>query len=77
MVRTAYIEFIKCVGCEACVELCPGIFRMNEDTGRAEIIPESMAENSMQDSGINGDNTEECIQRAINICPADCIHWNE
>ena len=67
MAKTAYIEFIKCVGCEACVEICPDIFRMNEDTGRAEIIPESMAENNMQ----------ECIQRAINICPADCIHWNE
>ena len=67
MAKTAYIEFIKCVGCEACVEICPDIFRMNEDTGRAEIIQESMAENNMQ----------ECIQRAINICPADCIHWNE
>lgn len=67
MAKTAYIEFIKCVGCEACVEICPDIFRMNEDTGRAEIITESMAENNMQ----------ECIQRAINICPADCIHWNE
>lgn len=63
MAKTIYIEFIKCVGCEACVELCPDVFRMNEDTGRAEIIT---------DEG----GSEECIQRAINICPADCIHWN-
>ena len=64
MAKRVYIEFIECVGCEACVELCPDVFRMNEDGDRAEVI--------MPEGG-----PEECIEKAINICPADCIHWDE
>lgn len=68
MAKRVYIEFMDCVGCQACVELCPDIFRMNIDGDRAEvIIPGAGSDKSM----------EECMERAINICPADCIHWDD
>lgn len=68
MAKRVYIEFIECVGCEACVELCPDIFRMNDDGDRAIVI---------MDEGGPDKSQEECIDKAINICPADCIHWDE
>lgn len=68
MIKGVYIEIAICVGCEACVVLCPDIFRMNETGDRAEIIikPEEI-----------DDEKASCIEKAINICPADCIHWDE
>jgi len=68
MARSVYIEFMLCVGCEACVAVCPDVFRMNADGDRAEVI--------MSDGGPDESQTE-CIEKAINICPADCIHWDE
>lgn len=68
MARRVYIEFMACVGCEACVAVCPDIFRMNEDGDRAVVImPEPESDK----------DKEECIEKAISICPADCIHWDE
>ncbi len=58
------IDEEECIGCGSCVELCPEIFRMNEDKEKAEVIL------------IEG-GSEECIEEAIDTCPVSCIHWDE
>ncbi len=60
MAKKVSIEEEECLGCEACVELCPEIFEFVEDTEKAIVI---MAE---------GGN-EECIEEAMDSCPSDCI----
>jgi ferredoxin len=58
------IDEEECIGCGSCVELCPEVFRMNEDKEKAEVIlPEG--------------GSEECNEEAIDTCPVSCIHWEE
>lgn len=58
------IDEEECIGCESCVELCPDVFRFNEDTDKAEVIDENMGE-------------EGCVEEAIASCPAECIHIDD
>ncbi|MBI4763364.1 MAG: ferredoxin [Deltaproteobacteria bacterium] len=58
------IDEEECLGCETCVELCPEVFKMNEDKGKAEVIlPEG--------------GPKECIEEAIDSCAVSCIHWEK
>lgn len=59
----AYVEQEECISCESCVQICPSAFRMNDDD-KAEVLEESTG-------------TEECIQEAMETCPAECIHWRD
>lgn len=54
------IDEDECIGCEACVEICPAVFSFDEDEGKARVI-----------EGADGD--EECVDEAIASCPAACI----
>jgi ferredoxin len=58
------IDMGKCTDCESCLEVCPDIFKRNSETGIIEVseLPEYK---------------EEDVQKAISICPADCITWEE
>ena len=63
MAKSLVVDIGKCVDCEACIEICPSIFKRNE-AGYIEVaeLPE---------------HPEECVQEAMNCCPADCITWDE
>ncbi len=64
MNRRVYIDEDECIGCGTCEEICEEVFRLNEDTEKAEVIkPEG--------------GPEELIQEAIDSCPVECIHWEE
>lgn len=64
MARVVYIDMDECIGCESCVEVAPNTFVFDENTGKASV------------SNPDGD-PEDAIQEAIDICPANCIHWEE
>ena len=64
MSRKVVIVEEECIGCGSCEEICPDVFKINEDTDKAEVI---MAE--------GGD--EDLIQESIDTCPVECIHWEE
>ncbi|WP_457577191.1 ferredoxin [Desulfomarina sp.] len=64
MSKKVHIDEDECIGCESCVEICPDVFRFNDDTDKAEVIDE--------DSG-----GEECVEEAAASCPAECIHIEE
>ena len=63
MARRPVLDLSRCSDCEACIELCPEVFRRRE-AGYVEVV-DSMS------------YPEDCIQEAINCCPADCIAWEE
>ena len=64
MSRGVYIDGIECIGCGSCEEVCPEVFRLNDETEKAEVIkPEG--------------GPEKLIEEAVGICPVECIHWEE
>jgi ferredoxin len=62
-VRVPVIDLGECVYCEACLELCPTVFRRN-DSGYIEVVELS-------------EYPEEEIEEIIKNCPAHCIVWEE
>ena len=38
MSRGVYIDGIECIGCGSCEEVCPEVFRLNDETEKAEVI---------------------------------------
>ncbi len=64
MDQKVYIDEDECIGCSSCEEICPDVFKMNEDTELAEVIkPEG--------------GPEGLIEEAMETCPVECIHWEE
>jgi ferredoxin len=64
MARVVYIIEQDCQGCGLCEDICPEVFRLDEETGVAEVVkPEG--------------GPEDLIQEAIESCPAECIYWEE
>lgn len=57
----AVIDEEACIGCGACVALCDAVFRLNDDTGKAEVIPGT-------DCGAAG-----CCNEAAESCPVAAI----
>lgn len=52
----------NCIGCGACVSICPEVFRMN-DEGLAEAYVNPVPS-----------DVEESAQEAADGCPVDAIH---
>ena len=64
MSKRVYLDQEECIGCGSCEEICPEVFKLNQDTEKAEVIePEG--------------GPEDRIQEAIDTCPVSCIHWEE
>ena len=64
MGKVPVIDLRDCTDCEACLELCPTVFRRSNETGRIEVVDLE-------------DYPEEEIAEAIAMCPCDCIAWEE
>ncbi len=64
MKKIPVIDISRCTDCESCLEICPDVFQRNMETGLIEVadLP---------------DYPEEAVDQAINICPVDCISWEE
>ncbi len=63
MAKYIVIDEDECVGCESCVELCPEAFEFDESTGIAKVV--------------NPAAEDDCVEEAMESCPADCIRWEE
>jgi ferredoxin len=61
MSKKVYIETEECIGCENCVEICPEVFKMDDEAEKAVVI---LPEGGPQDS----------IEEAMEACPVECIH---
>ncbi len=60
--RRPALDPTRCSDCEACLELCPEVFRRNSSTGRIQVADLS-------------DFPEKAVDEAIATCPRDCIEW--
>lgn len=63
MAKSFYVDQEECIGCGACVDSCPDVFRMTEDN-IAEVFNAEGA-------------SEEEVQDAMDACPVECIHWED
>ncbi len=61
--RYPYIDIDECVGCGACAEQCPEVFQLVDGRYAQVVNPEGAP--------------EEEIQEAIDLCPVQCIHWDD
>lgn len=64
MGKSVYIDQEECIGCGTCQEICPEVFELDEETGKAIVI---------QAEG----GPEDLIEEAMESCPVSCIHWEE
>ncbi len=62
--RRPVLDLIRCSDCEACLELCPQVFRRNPDTGAIELrdLPAY---------------PEAIVDEVMILCPRDCIGWED
>ncbi|ADW16651.1 ferredoxin [Desulfobulbus propionicus DSM 2032] len=60
MAQEVQIDQDECLGCEACVEICPAVFAFDDSRGKAFVKNDANAD-------------EECVDEAIGSCPAGCI----
>ncbi len=59
------INFEKCIGCGNCQEVCPAVFHLNQDLGKAEVMdPE-------------GCEFAGCCEAAAENCPVEAITLEE
>ena len=62
--KVPVIDEEACIGCGACEEICPEVFRMNESLGFALVV---------NPGGADADKIEEVME----ACPVNCIFWSE
>ncbi len=71
MPRIPVVDQEACIGCEACTQICPEVFRM-EESGSEEHHHEHTAE-VYNPTGAS----EEKIEKAMDSCPVACIYWQD
>ena len=58
------VDMGECTDCGSCLEVCPGVFQRNPETGYIDVADLDIY-------------PEDCVQEAISVCPVDCISWEE
>ena len=58
------VDIVACTLCMGCVEVCPQVFRLNEDLGFIEVADLDVY-------------PQVEVDEAIKYCPEDCITWEE
>ena len=60
--KAVWVEESDCIGCRYCAHVASNTFVMVPETGRCRAVR------------LDGDSKDR-IQKAIDTCPVDCIHW--
>ncbi len=60
--RMPVVDVVACTLCMGCVEVCPEVFRLNEDLGVIEVIDMDTY-------------PQDTVDEAIKYCPEDAIEW--
>jgi len=63
--RQVEIDHGECIGCQACVDLCPLVFQMDSGGNKALVMRSDLG------------GQEDCVREAIDICPVGCLSWLE
>jgi ferredoxin len=60
MAAKVVIDQEECIGCEACVEVCPEVFDFDSNEDKAYVLEDA-------------DQGAACVDEAIESCPVECI----
>jgi ferredoxin len=60
--RAVFVDEFACIGCKNCIFEAAATFRMESEHGRSRVFAQWV-------------DPETKIQRAIDSCPVECIHW--
>lgn len=58
------VDIAACTLCMGCVEVCPDVFRLNEDMGYIEVADLKTY-------------PDDLVAEAIKYCPEDAIEWQD
>ncbi len=58
------VDIVACTLCMGCVEVCPQVFRLNDDLGYIEVVDMDIYPQAE-------------VDEAIKYCPEDCIAWED
>lgn len=61
--RVPVVDMAECMDCDACLEICPSVFKKN-DMGFIQVVESNEYPEAQVD---------ECIKN----CPCQCIHWED
>lgn len=56
------VDIVACTLCMGCVEVCPEVFRVNEDLGQIHVVNLDVY-------------PRDLVDEAIKYCPEDAIEW--
>jgi ferredoxin len=59
------INLARCIGCGVCYQVCPAVFGLDEDEGKA-VLKETEA---------GADSDKSLILEAVDCCPIGCINY--
>ena len=62
--RHPVVDIGVCNLCGGCIEVCPEVFILNENTGFVEVVDRESY-------------PEDDVDESIKNCPLDCINWEE
>lgn len=69
--RKAFVDRNVCIGCNVCANECPEVFTVKEDPAHAN------AYKSFPDDNADQKPVEDKVQKAIEMCPVQCISWKQ
>ncbi|MDT8441416.1 MAG: ferredoxin [Desulfuromonadales bacterium] len=72
MARTPVVDQECCIGCEVCVQICPEVFRMDDEEGAEHDHGHDHKSVVHNPTGA----PEAKIERAMDNCPSACIYWD-
>ena len=61
----------KCIGCGACVDVCPKFWKMTD--GKSIMSDKKAAYDQAKEKGELVVSEVDCYQEAANVCPVQCI----
>ena len=68
------IDREQCIADMVCVSLCPDVFEMDPNDGKASIKAEYRVDPNDPSTGEVPDSLKECVENAANSCPVNIIH---
>lgn len=66
------IDQERCIGCGRCTEMCPSVFRLNEE-GKAVVVNEEIDECEKEPKGEECALVSEEVKRAADECIVEAI----
>ena len=57
------VDFDKCIGCGVCMQVCPEVFGLDEESGKAVLLNYERSDDNM-----------DIVKEAADSCPIGCVN---